>query len=101
MKDKELTKGELRKLNMYRKSVQGDEKAAQAMFSIWKSAQPQKPSERADPVAQKLVDILAAFEGEKVLHLGNKGYTVKRAKGKGAKGYVATKNVRPLPSNRK
>jgi hypothetical protein len=65
-----------------------------------KRSEMKKPSAPADPVAQKLVDILAAYEKDTSLNLGIKGYTVKRAKGKGTRGFVATKNLRPLPSNR-
>ena len=87
------TKGQERKYNAYLKSVNGDKKAADQMYKIWLDAQPTKPTVQADPVAQKLKDIMDAFEKDKSLKLGNKGYTIKRAKGKGGRGFVATKNT--------
>ena len=53
-KDSDLNKGQLRKLNAYRKSVKGNEKAAQGMFKIYMDAQPVKAAAKADKVAIKL-----------------------------------------------
>lgn len=92
-KDSELNKGQLRKLNAYRKSVNGDGKAAQAMFKIYMDAQPKKAAAASvDKVAAKLEEALAGLAKDKKLNLGRYGYTVKRAKGKGASGFTATRN---------
>jgi len=89
-----LNKGQTRKLEAFRKSVKGDEKATQAMFKIWMDAQPLKGSSAApDAVAIKLVDALAPLVKDKSIKLGNKGYTIKKARGRGVKsGFVVTKN---------
>ena len=47
-----------------------------------------------DPVAQKIEQALAGFAGECTLNLGNYGYTVRRVRGKGASGFIATKNAK-------
>lgn len=91
MKDSELNKGQLRKLNAYRKSVNGDEKSAQAMFKIYIDAQPTKDDYYEDPTATLIEEILAKSLDAKT-NLGRAGYTIKRAKGKGASGFTATKN---------
>ena len=89
----ELNKGQLRKLNSYRKSVGGNEVAAQKMFKIWLSNQPKKSSgPEIDIVAEKLTEVLnkALPSG---LRLGNKGYTVKMARGRGVKkGFAVSRN---------
>ncbi len=46
---------------------------------------------KSDPVAEKLVAAMASLSKDKAFNLGRKGYVVKRAKGKGAKGFVAEK----------
>ena len=88
-----LNKGQLRKLNAYRKSVGGNESAAQKMFKIWLSNQPKKTSGPAvDLVAEKLTEVLnkALPNG---LRLGNKGYSIKMARGRGVKkGFAVSKN---------
>ncbi len=87
----ELNKGQARKLEAFRKSVGGDETAAKAMFKIWMDANA-KPTVKEDKVAVDLEEALAtAFPDG--LKLGNKGYIIKRAKGKAGGGYVATKVV--------
>ena len=40
----------------------------------------------------KIVDALAGFENDPKFNLGNYGYTLRRAKGKGASGFIAHKN---------
>lgn len=91
--DSDLTKGQLRKLNGYRKSVNSDEKAAQAMFKIFMKAQPVKgKGAEIDAVAIKLKETLAALADDKSIKLGRYGYTIKRERGKGASGFVAVKN---------
>jgi hypothetical protein len=91
-KDSELNKGQLRKLNAYRKSVNDNEKAAQAMFKIFMDAQPVKATASVDKVSVKLVEALSSLANDKSVKLGRYGYTVRRAKGKGASGFVAVKN---------
>jgi hypothetical protein len=90
--DGDLTKGQLRKLNAYRKSVNGNEKAAQAMMKIYMKAQPIKKGASVDKVALKLQEALAQLTDDKSVRIGRYGYTIKRAKGKGASGFVAIKN---------
>ena len=40
----------------------------------------------------KIVEALAGLENNPKFNLGNHGYTLRRAKGKGASGFVAYKN---------
>ena len=84
-----LTKGQVRKLNALRRSV-GDNIAENA-FGKWMKTQSKTPKEVRDPVADALVAALANLQNDKSLKLGNKGYVVKRARGKGASGFVAQK----------
>jgi hypothetical protein len=55
--------------------------------------QSKTPKEVRDPVADALVVALANLQNDKSFKLGNKGYVVKRARGKGASGLVAQKVV--------
>ena len=88
-----LTKGQLRKFNALRKSV-GDE-LAQDVFEKWLKRQSKAASvEKSDPVADKLVAALVKLENDPAFRLGNQGYTVRRARGKGAAGFIVTKNDR-------
>ena len=75
-----LTKGQVRKLNALRKSV-GDDIAEDA-FTKWMNLRPKTPKEVRDPVADALVAALDHLTDEKSFKLGNKGYVVRRAKGK-------------------
>ena len=84
-----LTKGQIRKLNALRKSLGND--IADAAFGKWMTAQSQTPKDARDPVADALVAALANLTSDKSFKLGNKGYVVRRAKGKGASGFVAQK----------
>ena len=84
-----LTKGQVRKLNALRKSV-GDDIAENA-FGKWMKTQSKTPKEVRDPVADALVAALSRLKSDKSFKLGNKGYVVRRAKGKGASGFVAQK----------
>jgi hypothetical protein len=87
---KSLTKGQIRKLNALRKSL-GD-KIADKAFEQWLAEQPAKGSlTKNDPVAEKLIAALSGLADDKTVRLGRRGYVVRRAKGKGAKGFVATK----------
>ncbi len=93
MDETTLTKGRIRKLNALRRLV-GD-KLGEEAFSKW-LAQQKKASaaRRADPVAEKIVEALAGDAGDRNFRLGNYGYTVKRARGKGVSGFVAVKNTK-------
>ena len=86
-----LTKGQIRKLNALRKSI-GDDIAEDA-FSKWMKSQTKTPKEVRDPVADALVTALANLNHDKSFKLGKKGYVVRRAKGKGASGFIAQKVV--------
>ena len=88
-----LTKGEVRKLNALRKSVGED--LAQGVFEKWLKRQSKAASvEKSDPVAEKLASALEKLESDPAFRLGNQGYTVRRARGKGASGFIVTKNDR-------
>ena len=86
-----LTKGQVRKLNALRKSI-GDDIAEDA-FDKWMKTQTKTPKEVRDPVADALVAALSNLQNVKSFKLGNKGYIVRRAKGKGVSGFVAQKVV--------
>ena len=86
-----LTKGQVRKLNALRKSV-GDDIAEDA-FRKWMKTQSKTPKDARDPVADALVSALSNLTSDKSFKLGNKGYVVRRSKGKGASGFVAQKVV--------
>jgi len=86
-----LSKGQIVKLNALRKSL-GDD-LADDVFAKWLKRQTTKNEvEKPDPVAQKIVAALAGLVKDDTFRLGNQGYTVRRARGKGASGFVATKN---------
>ena len=86
-----LTKGQVRKLNALRKSI-GYEIADDA-FGKWMKSQTKTPKEVRDPVADALVAALSNLQNDKSFKLGNKGYVVRRAKGRGVSGFVAQKVV--------
>lgn len=89
--ERDLTKGQLRKLNALRKSV-GDD-LAEGVFEKWLARQESKPTEvKPDPVAEKIKNALASLDKDPAFRLGNQGYTVRRARGKGASGFIVTKN---------
>ena len=86
-----LSKGQIVKLNALRKSV-GDD-LADSVFAKWLKRQASAVAvEKDDPVATMLTDALAELAKDDSFRLGNQGYTIRRAKGKGAKGFVAVKN---------
>lgn len=86
-----LNKGQARKLGALRKSV-GDD-LAEEVFAKWLKRQTDvKPVDRADPVADKIATALAGLEKDQTFRLGNRGYTIRRARGKGASGFIVTKN---------
>ena len=88
--ESDLTKGQVRKLNALRKSI-GDSLGEEA-FAKWLSQQKsEKKEDRQDPVAEMILDILKPLEKQKSLNLGRYGYSIKRARGKGAKGFVVSR----------
>ena len=96
IEESQLTKGQVRKLNALRKSVGdalGDE-----VFTQWRaqqanaSASRRAAARRADPVAKRIEPALAGCADDRSLNLGRYGYTIRRARGKGNSGFVATKN---------
>ena len=89
---KKLTKGQLRKLNALQKSV-GNE-LGEDVFSKWLSQQAEKKP-KPDPIGQKISAALAGYENDPTFRLGNYGYTVRRARGKGRSGFSISKNEKP------
>ena len=88
--ESQLTKGQLRKLNALRNSI--GNKIAEEAFTKWlKTQKPKIVVQKSDLVAQKLLEVLKPIASKK-LNLGTYGYTIKRARGKGSKGLVVTKN---------
>ena len=88
-----LTKGQIRKRDALRKSV-GD-KLGDQTFARWMNAQSKaKPKDKSDPVAEKILEALKPLLNDKSIKLGNRGYSVRRSKGKGAKGFVVSKIVK-------
>ena len=88
--EKSLTKGQKRKLNALSKSI-GDKLGSEA-FDKWMKEQAKKaPIVKPDPVAVKLLKALAPLKNDKSIKLGNRGYSIRRARGKGAKGFVVGK----------
>ena len=86
-----LRKGQIVKLKALRKSV-GDDLAEEVFLKWMKLQTSAKEVEKIDPVAEKLTEALASLENDETFRLGNQGYTVRRARGKGASGFVAQKN---------
>ena len=86
-----LAKGLRRKLNALRKSV-GDD-LAEEVFAKWQVRKATSQAKgKPDLVAMKIVEALAGLENDPKFNLGNHGYTLRRAKGKGASGFIAYKN---------
>ena len=91
-----LTKGQIRKRNALRKSL-GNKIADQA-FAKWIKAEKLATSKKApkkDAVAEKIAGALKSLSSKKI-NFGTYGYTIRRAKGRGAKGLVVTRNVKPV-----
>ena len=59
--------------------------------SGWSGGAASHAKGKPDPVAMKIVEALAGFENDPKFNLGNYGYTLRRAKGKGAPGFIAYK----------
>ena len=90
IKEATLTKSQIRKLNALRKSIGA--KLAEDAFGKWLKEQAKAvPKVQSDPVAEKILNAVKSLEKDKTVKLGNRGYVVKRAKGKGAKGFVVQK----------
>ena len=89
--ESDLTKGQVRKLNALRKSI-GD-KLAEEAFAKWLARQKSSNHEiiKPDPVAEMISEMLKPLLKKKGVNLGRYGYSVKRARGKGAKGLVVTR----------
>ena len=87
-----LTKGYLRKLTALRKSL-GDD-LAEDVFAKWlaRQANEETKAEKPDPVAEKIQKALSGLAKDPAFRLGNQGYTIRRARGKGASGFIVTKN---------
>ena len=88
--EKGLTKGEVRKLNALRKSI-GDKLADDAFFKWLKQKTSSKSVDRVDPVAEKIAEAVKPLAKDKSINLGMYGYSIKRARGKGAKGIVVAR----------
>ena len=93
MDETTLTKGQIRKLNALRRLV-GD-KLGEKAFSKWVEQQAAAAATKVDPVAVRIEGALAGFVADRSFNLGVYGYTVRRARGKGMSGLVATKNKKP------
>ena len=92
--ESKLAKGQIRKLNALRKSV-GDA-LAEDVFAKWLAQQGKaSAAPNPDPVALKIEEALADYANDRTFRLGNYGYTVRRVRGKGSTGFVATKNGKP------
>ena len=85
-----LTKGQIRKLNALRKSV-GDALGEEAFTKWLKQQKSEKKEVRIDPVAIKIAEAFKPLARDKSLNLGLYGYSIKRARGKGAKGIVVAR----------
>tara|TARA_Y100000746_G_scaffold204440_1_gene191023 strand:+ start:173 stop:448 length:276 start_codon:yes stop_codon:yes gene_type:complete len=91
MDEASLTKGQIRKLNALKKSI-GDNLGEQA-FSKWLQTQSKGSVAKKDPVTEKLHSAISSLASDSSLRLGTKGYTIKRARGKGASGFIINKNT--------
>ena len=95
IKETSLTKGQIRKLNALRKSV--GVKLGEEAFGKWLKEQAKAkavPKVQSDPVAEKILNAVKSLEKDKTVKLGNRGYVIKRARGKGTKGFVVQKVVK-------
>ena len=91
----ELAKDQVRKLNALRKSV-GDD-LAEEVFGKWLQRQASgKSEEQQDPIVARIGEALAELATDPTFKLGNYGYTVVRARGKGASGLSVRKNSKPI-----
>ena len=88
--ESELTKGQLRKLNALRRSI-GDSLAEEAFAKWLKQQQSVTKDIRPDPIAGLISEAMTPLLKKKGLNLGRYGYSIKRARGKGAKGIIVTR----------
>ena len=86
-----LTKCQVRKLNELKKSIEDD--LGTMAFTKWLQSKTKEIDVKKDPVSEKLKAALSSLENDNSIRLGNKGYSIKRARGKGASGFVVTKNT--------
>ena len=63
------------------------------VFTKWLQSQTKEIVVKKDPVSEKLKAALSSLENDNSIRLGNKGYSIKRARGKRASGFVVTKNT--------
>ena len=90
-----LTKGQLRKRNALRKSL--GKKIADHAFAKWVKTQQSAAAnkiQKRDGVAKRIAAALKPLSSKKI-NFGTYGYSIKRAKGKGAKGLIVTRNFKP------
>ena len=95
IKETSLNKGQIRKLNALRKSI--GVKLGEDAFGKWLKEQAKAKAVskvQSDTVAEKILNAVKFLEKDKRIKLGNRGYVIKRAKGKGAKGFVVQKIVK-------
>lgn len=78
--EKELTKGQLRKLNALRKSVGQD--IGERAFVDWLNSQPADAGSQPDPVAERVADTLWALVDKENLTFPRGGYIVRRGRGR-------------------
>lgn len=78
--EKDLTKGQLRKLNALRKSV-GDTIGAKA-FADWLSTQTKEPTVTVDRNAELIESALGGLIKTKKLRIPRGGYIVRRGRGR-------------------
>ena len=91
MDQSSLTKGQARKLNALKRSIGND--LGTMAFTKWLQSQTKEIVVKKDPVSEKLKAALSSLENNNSIRLGNKGYSIKRVRGKGASGFVVTKNT--------
>ena len=93
IKETSPNKGQIRKLNALRKSI--GVKLGEDAFGKWLKEQAKAvPKVQPDLVAEKILNAVKSLEKDKTVKLGNRGYVIKRSKGKGAKGFVVQKIVK-------
>ena len=85
------TKGQARKLNALEKSIGND--LGTMAFTKWLQSQTKEIDVNKDPISEKLKSALLSLENDNSIRIGNKGYSIKRARGKGASGFAVTKNT--------
>ena len=87
-----VTKGQLRKFTALSRSV-GD-KLGEEVFLKWLAQQAAAAAGKVDPVAMKIEETLASIANDCFFNLRVYGCSIRRARGKGAVGYVVTNNTK-------